>query len=315
MARLLITQHLVEGSLDGLRGTTHEVEYRDEPTPIPRPELLERIARVDAVVCLLSDVIDQEVLAHAPSLKVVANVAVGYDNIDLAAAHLRGVAVVNTPGVLDASTADVAMALMLSARRRTSDAEATLRSGRWAGWAIDKDLGLDLTGACLGLVGYGRIARRVATRAAGFDMSVLHHTRHATGAAGWVRSLEQLAERSDIVSIHVPLTRETHHLISREILGLMAPTSVVVNTSRGPVIDEEALADALESGRLWGAGLDVFDGEPHINPRLLTAPHTVLLPHIGSATVSTRRAMCDLALRGAIAVLNGEVPANLVRDR
>ena len=271
-----------------------------------------RVNGAEALICLLNDPIDDEVLAAGRSLKVVANVAVGYDNIDLAAAARRSIAVVNTPGVLDASTADVAMALMLAARRRTSEAEARLRRGGWEGFSLDGSLSLDLSGSSLGLVGYGGIARKVAHRARGFDMSVRHHTRHDTGEPGWTASLEELATGCDVLSIHVPLSPETRGLVDARILSLLKPTSVVINTARGPVLDEEALCDALEDGRLWGAGLDVYDGEPSINPRLLSAPHAVLFPHVGSATVATRRAMCELALAGALAVLEGREPGNLV---
>jgi len=189
---------------------------------------------------------------------------------------------------------------------------AELRRGAWEGWGLTGQLGLDLSGATLGLVGYGRIARAVARRATGFDMKVLHHTRTSTGEPGWTASLLELASACDALSVHVPLTVATEGLISREVLGVMRPTSVLVNTARGAVVDEEALAEALEEGRLFGAGLDVYVGEPRINPRLLAAPHTVLLPHIGSATIGTRRSMCRLAIDGVLAVLAGGSPPNLV---
>jgi glyoxylate reductase len=312
VAHLFITQRLVPGALELIDLEGHDVAHRDRPGPIPRDELLARVGDVEVLVCLLNDRVDDEVLGAAPKLKVVATIAVGYDNIDVGAAHRRGIKVVNTPGVLDASTADIAVALMLGARRRTSDAEAALREGRWTGWSIDEHLGRDLSGATLGLVGFGRIARKVAARALGFDMVVRHHTRHATGVDGWTSSLRELASDADVLSIHVPLTGATHHLISAEVLASLRSTAVVVNTSRGAVLDEDALASALEGGRLWGAGLDVYQGEPSINPRLLAAPHTVLLPHIGSATVETRRAMCTLAFTGALEALAGGEPANLV---
>jgi glyoxylate reductase len=312
MARVFITQRLVPGALEQRSLEGHQVSHRNEPDAIAHEDLLSAVHDVEVLVCLLSDRVDDEIFAAAPQLKVVANIAVGFDNIDVAAAHRRGIKVVNTPGVLDASTADLALALMLGARRRTSDAEAALRAGRWTGWSIDEHLGLDLSGATLGLVGFGRIARRVAERARGFEMTVLHHTRHATGEAGWTPSLLELAQASDVLSIHVPLTAESKQLVSAEVLAALRPTAVVVNTSRGDVLDEEVLAGALEAGRLWGAGLDVYQGEPHINPRLLAAPHTVLLPHIGSATVETRQAMCALAFAGAFEVLRGGTPSNLV---
>ena len=301
MARILITQRLVDGGDAVLRASGHEVLTRDADGPMPHDELVAAAAEVDAIVCMLSDQIDAEVLASGGRLKVVSNVAVGFDNIDRTAAEAAGVAVTNTPGVLDAATADISILLMLSARRQASAAEADLRAGRWTGWAIGDHLGLDLTGAIIGLVGLGRIGQAVSRRLGGFDTTVLHHTRHDTGRAGWTPSLLDLAGRSDVLSIHVPSTTDTHHL-----------GAVVINTARGSILDEEALADALEAGRLHGAGLDVFEGEPAINPRLLASPRCVLLPHIGSATISVRRAMCEMASQGVLEVLAGTTPGNLV---
>lgn len=312
MARIVITSRLIPEALEVLDGAPHEVFYRDDPSPMPRAELLDVASRADALVSSLADRIDAELFHAAPSLKVVANVAVGLDNIDLEQAAAQKVAICNTPGVLDASTADVAMFLMLAARRRTTDREAELRASRWEGWGIAENLALDLSGSVLCLVGYGRIARAVARRARAFDMNVLHHTRHDTGEDGWVADLAALAAAADVLSIHVPFAPETTGLISASVLGAMKSSAVVVNTARGAVLDEEALADALEGGRLFGAGLDVYQGEPSVNLRLLRAPHTVLLPHIGSATEGTRRAMCELALRSVLSVLAGELPENRV---
>ena len=231
------------------------------------------------------------IAAGVPRLAAIANVAVGYDNIDVAAAASHGVVVTNTPGLLDETTADTAFALILAACRRTTDAEASVARRAWTGWALDGFLGVDVHGAELGLVGYGRIARAVARRARGFGMRVRHHARRPTGEDGYVASLDELLATADVVSLHVPLTPETHHLIDARRLALMKPTAVLVNTARGPVVDEVALADALESGRLFAAGLDVYDGEPTVHPRLLAAPHLTLFPHIGSATRATRVAM------------------------
>ena len=287
---------------------------RADDTPLTHEELVETAADVDAIVCLLTDRIDAEVLAAgSPRLKVVANVAVGYDNIDLVAAAAHGIAVCNTPGVLDETTADLAFLLILAATRLASGAEADLRAGRWAGWGIEDHLALDVHGATLGLVGYGRIARAVARRAAGFDMTVVHNTRNDTGVKGWVGDLDALLSTSDIVSLHVPLTPETHHLIDARRLALMKTDAVLVNTARGPVVDEEALAVALENGTIFAAGVDVFEREPAVHPRLLAAPRTVLLPHIGSATRATRQRMAQVASEGVRAVLAGETPRNLVR--
>ena len=264
-------------------------------------------------MCLLTDRIDADVIAAgAPRLKVVANVAVGYDNIDVAAATAAGVAVCNTPGVLDETTADLAFLLILAASRLASTAEADLRTGAWHGWGINQYLGRDVHGATLGIVGYGRIGQAVARRAAGFGMNVLHHTRNDTGLPGWTADVDALLAESDVVSLHVPLGDATRHLVDARRLRLMKPTAVLVNTARGPVVDEEALAVALEDGVIFAAGLDVYEREPEVHPRLLGAPRTVLLPHIGSASQATRTRMAQLACEGVVAVLSGGRPTNLV---
>ncbi|MGQ0804968.1 MAG: 2-hydroxyacid dehydrogenase [Actinomycetota bacterium] len=313
MARVLVTRRLPKGGLEPLAAAGHGLVERAADTPFTHDELVAAVADADAVVCLLTDRIDAEVLAAgAPRLRVVANVAVGYDNIEVAAAEQHGVAVCNTPGVLDETTADLAFLLILAAARRTSEAEADLRAGRWTGWDINQYLGRDVHGATLGLIGFGRVGQAVGRRAAGFGMQVLHHTRHDTGLPGWVDDLDALLREADVVSVHVPLRDETTHLMDARRLALMKPDAVLVNTARGPVVDEEALAVALEEGKLFAAGLDVFEREPEVHPRLLAAPRTVLLPHIGSASLATRTRMARTAAEGARAVLAGEVPPNLV---
>jgi glyoxylate reductase len=313
MARVLVTRHLPDGGLDPLRAANHEIVARDDDIPFTREELCAAVADADAVVCLLTDRIDAAVIAAgAPRLQVVANVAVGYDNVDVEAASSAGVAVCNTPGVLDETTADLAFLLVLTASRLASQAEADLRGGRWEGWGVTQYLGRDVHGATLGLVGHGRVGQAVARRAGGFGMQVLHHTRHDTGDPGWRAGLDVLLAESDVVSLHVPLSDATRHLIDAARLAKMRPSAVLVNTARGPVVDEEALAIALEEGSIFAAGLDVFEREPEVHPRLLAAPRTVLLPHIGSASQATRRRMAQLACVGANAVLAGERPPNLV---
>jgi len=300
VARVLVTSPMLEDGLAPL--ADHELVSWDRSVPLP-----EAAQDVVAILCLLTDRIDAGALA-APGLKVVANVAVGYDNIDVAAAAARGIPVTNTPGLLDETTADTAFALVLAACRRTTDAEAALRAGEWAGWALDGFLGVDVHGALLGLVGYGRIARAVERRALGFGMRVHHHARHNTGADGYVAMLDDLLVTADVVSLHVPLTPDTQHLIDARRLSLMKPSAVLVNTARGPVLDEVALADALAAGQIFAAGLDVYDGEPAVHPSLLAAPHLTLLPHIGSATRATRVAMVRLAAENIAAVLAGHDP-------
>jgi glyoxylate reductase len=311
---VLVTRHLPQGGLDPLVAAGHElVGPPPDDVPLTPDELVDAAAGVDGIVCVLTDRIDAAVLrSGSPRLAVVADVAVGYDNIDVAAAADLGVAVCNTPGVLDETTADLAFFLVLAAARRTSDAEADLRNGRWQGFRLDRFLGQDVHGRTLGVVGFGRIGRAVARRAEGFGMEVLHHTRRDTGMTGWVADLDDLLAAADVVTLHVPLTPETTRLIDGRRLRLMKPTAVLVNTARGPVVDEEALAFALDEGTIFGAGIDVYEREPEVHPRLLAAPHAVLLPHIGSASEATRRRMAQLACEGVVAVLAGERPANQV---
>ncbi len=313
MARVVVTRRLPDGGLDPLVAARVELVTNDADVPRSKSELCAAAADADALVCVLSDRIDADVLAAgAGRLRVVATVSVGYDNVDVAAATAHGITVCNTPGVLDDTTADLAFLLILAAARLAGDAERDLRTSRWDGWGITQYLGQDVHGATLGLVGYGRIGQAVARRASGFGMPVQHHTRRDTGSSGYVADLDQLLAESDIVSLHVPLTDDTRHLLDARRLALLKPTAVLVNTARGPVVDEEALAVALESGALFAAGLDVFEHEPTVHPRLLAAPRTVLLPHIGSASRATRTRMAHLAGEGVLAVLAGRRPANVV---
>jgi glyoxylate reductase len=314
VARILVTRVLPEGGLDPLVARGHEVVQRADDLPFSQAELTAAVVDVDAVVCLLTDRIDRAVLAAGAEgrLRVVANVAVGYDNIDVKAAEELGVAVCNTPGVLDETTADLAFLLILAAARLGSEAERDVRAGHWKGWGVRQYLGRDVHGAVLGLVGYGRIGAAVARRAGGFGMRVLHHTRHDTGEPGYRAELDALLTESEIVSLHVPLNESSRHLIGRRELELMGGDAVLVNTARGPVVDEAALAEALHDGVIFAAGLDVYEREPAMHPRLLTAPRTVLLPHIGSATQATRARMAQMACDAVCAVLDGERPPNLV---
>ena len=305
-----MARRLPDGGLDPL--AAHElVGPKPNDVPFTPEELRKQAGEVDAIISVLTDKIDDSVLTAGAGgrLRVVANVAVGYDNIDVAAAGRHDIVVCNTPGVLDETTADLAFTLILAAARLAHAAEADLRAGDWHGWGITQYLGRDVHAATLGIVGYGRIGRAVARRAAGFDMRVLHHTRTATGERGFVADLDELLAESDIVSLHVPGGEGTHHLVNARRLALMKPTAVLVNTARGPVVDEEALADALHAGRLFAAGLDVFEREPEVHPRLLSAPRTVLLPHIGSASQATRTRMARLAASAVATVLDGRVSA------
>ncbi len=312
MARALVTRRL-PGGMDPLVEAGHELVQPDGGRSFTHDELVGMASEADAIVCLLTNKIDAAVLAAgAPRLKVVANVAVGYDNIDVDAAAEHGIAVCNTPGVLDETTADLAFLLILAAARRVWEAESDLRAGSWTGWDVDQYLGRDVHAAVLGVVGFGRVGQAVARRATGFGMEVLHHTRRDTGMVGWRGDLDRMLAESDIVTLHVPLTDETRHLIDARRLALMQRDAVLVNTSRGPVVDEEALALALETGAIFAAGLDVYEREPEVHPRLLAAPRTVLLPHIGSATLTTRTRMAQVAAENVAAVLAGERPRNAI---
>ena len=263
-------------------------------------------AGADALLCLLTDRIDARFLERAPQLRIVANMAVGTDNIDLAAAARLGIPVSNTPDVLTDATADLAFALLLAAARRLAWADRYVRGGGFVGWNPELGIGLDVTGRTLGIVGAGRIGRAVAERARGFRMEVLLHSRSAGPALG------ELLERSDFVSLHVPLGAETRHLIGARELARMKPSAVLVNTARGPIVDEAALVHALRTGEIAAAGLDVFEHEPALAPGLRDLPNVVLAPHIGSATIATRARMAEVAAGNIVAALRGEPIPNRV---
>ena len=287
---------------------------------MPRPELLAGVTGAFGLVTLLSDKVDTELLdAAGPGLRVVANYAVGYDNIDIAECRRRGIVVANTPDVLTDATADHAFALLLAVARRLREGDLLVRSGAWTGWEPDQLLGQQVAGRVLGIVGMGRIGTAVAVRARAFGMQVLYHNRRpapeaeqATGAR--LVGLEELLAGSDFVSLHCPLTPATHHLLDTAALALLKPSAVLVNTARGPIVDEAALLAALRSGALWGAGLDVFEHEPAVTAGLEALPNVVLAPHTGSATVVVRQGMARLCAEAIVSVLGGSVPPNAVTD-
>jgi lactate dehydrogenase-like 2-hydroxyacid dehydrogenase len=272
------------------------------------------LSDVDAIVCLLLDRIDAAVLARAPKLRVIANCAVGYDNVDVAACTRAGIAVTNTPDVLTDATAELTIALMLAAARRLPEGEALVRSGTWIGWRLDQLLGVPIKGRTLGIVGMGRIGQAVAERAVGLGMHVAYSGHHDVETPYPARrvDVDELFATADVVSLHCPLTPETRQLVNAERLGRMKPTAILINTARGGCVDDGALADALSAGRIFAAALDVFEGEPKIDARLLAAPRLVLAPHIGSATTEARTQMAQLCADGVLAVLTGTRPANLV---
>ena len=283
--------------------------------PIPRRTLLEGVQEADGLVCLLTERVDADLLARAPRLRAVANCAVGFDNIDLESAVAKGIIVTNTPDVLTETSADLAWGLLLAAARRVAEGDRLVRSGRWKGWSPDLLLGTDVYGATLGIVGMGRIGSAVARRAAGFGMRVLYWQRHRVPhapAGSRFASLERLLASADMVSLHVPLTAATRHLIGESELRRMKRGAILVNTSRGPLVDERALIRALATGRLAAAGLDVYENEPNVSPELRELPNVVLTPHIASATTATRARMATLAAQNLAAALTGREPPNRV---
>jgi glyoxylate reductase len=276
---------------------------------MPVGELLERIAGVQAIVSMLTEQINKTVLDAATALRIVANVAVGYNNIDVAYARSKSVIVTNTPDVLTESVADFTWALILALTRRLSEGERVVRKGAWKGWAFDFMLGTELRGKQLGLVGLGRIGKAVAARAAAFGVRVASSSRRATEVPGIESmSLDRLLNTSDIVSLHVPLTDDTRHLIDQKALARMKRSAYLVNTSRGPVVDEAALAWALQHHLLAGAALDVYEREPIVHPDLMPLENVLLVPHLGSGTTETRTAMAELAVRNVIEVMSGRAP-------
>jgi glyoxylate reductase len=314
--RVLLMHKVLDPAPKLLEGACEVVLY-PEGQPLEESGIRQAAEGCQGILSQVMDPIGEDVLSM-PGLKVVSNVAVGFNNIDVEAATRHGVLVTNTPGVLTDTTADFAFALLIAAGRRLAEGDRFVRAGRFHGWAIDMMLGQDLHGATLGLIGVGRIGGAVARRARGFDMRILYTDAVALppeveSDLGAIRvALDRLLEEADFVSLHVPLTPETHHLIGREQLERMKPSAVLVNTSRGPVVDEEALAAALKEGRIFAAGLDVFEHEPQIHPALLQLDNLVLAPHIASASGSTRSSMCEMAVRDLIAGLRGERPRNLL---
>ncbi len=315
--RVLVTLNLPKELLDRL-ADGYEVDFHAQDRPMERKDFLERLAGKEGLLPSITDAVDAEAMDRAPGLRMIANFGVGFNNIDVAAATARGIPVSNTPGVLTEATADVAFALILARSRRVVEGDRMVREGRFRFWAPFLFLGSEVSGKTLGIVGMGRIGQAVARRARGFGMPVLYHnrTRLNTGEEAALgasfRSLPELLAEADIVSLHVPLTPETRHLINRETLGRMKPSAILINTARGPVVDEKALVEALREGTIAGAGLDVCEDEPRLAPGLADLENVVLLPHVGSATRETRMKMADLAVTNLLAGLRGDRPPNLV---
>ena len=318
---VFVARRIPTGVVELLRQAC-EVDVHDGPADLPRDELFARLAGKAGLLSVLTTRVDRELLVAAPELRVVANIAVGHDNIDLAEATARGVVVTNTPDVLTEAVADFTYALVLAATRRVAEGDRLVRAGGWGGWSLDFMLGMELRGRLLGIVGLGRIGRAVAARAPAFGLQVAfadvsdRDGRDGPGSDGavatvpaWQRlSFDELLHASDIVSVHVPLTPATRHLVDQRALARMKRSAYLVNTSRGPVVDEAALAWALREHLIAGAALDVYEREPQVHADLLGLDNVVLAPHLGSATRETRTAMAELAARNVLAVLDGRPP-------
>lgn len=313
--KILVTGHLPDDILAPLHDR-HEVVVHPHHQPMLPEAIRSAIKDKDGLLCMITDPVDAALLSQAPQLKIVSNFGVGFNNIDLDAATRHKVMVTNTPGVLTDATADLAMALVLAMGRRLVAADRHTRDGHFKFWAPFYFLGNEITGKTLGILGMGRIGAAVARRAAGFEMDLVYHNRAQLDAeaerelGARYLDLETLLQQADYLSIHVPLTPETHHLIGARELALMKPTAFLINTARGPVVDELALLDALRTGRLAGAGLDVYEHEPQLTDGLTALDNVILLPHVGSATIETRRRMAALAVENLSAGLAGHTPPN-----
>ena len=315
--KVLVTREVFDETLEYLGGHC-EVDSNQGDVPLKPDELARRLADKQGLMCCLTDRVDAKLLAAAPQLKVTANIAVGFNNIDLAACTSRGIMATNTPGVLDDSTADLAWTLMLGAARRLTELERRVRNGEWTGWQLKQWLGVDVHHATLGIFGMGRIGQAIAKRAGGFDMKVIYHNRKRLSPeierrvnATYVAK-DELLRQADFVVLQVPYSPETHHMIGAAEFRKMKPGAVLVNSTRGGVVDDTALIAALKAGTIRAAGLDVFENEPKLNPAFLELDNVVLTPHVGSSTEATRRAMAMTAAKNLVAALSGESPPNLL---
>ena len=309
--KLFITRYIPEPAIKRLE-EVFEVEIFPENRAITHEELKEKVKDIDALICLLTDNIDHEIIEAASNLKCISVYAVGYNNIDVETATKHGIVICNTPGVLTETTADLAWALIMSCARRIVEADCFVREGKFQGWEPMLMLGNDIFGKTLGIIGMGRIGRAVANRALGFDMKVIYYDPQVDPESlpsDYVSvDLTTLCQNSDFISIHTPLTPETRHLIGEKEFNLMKSTAILINTARGPIIDEQALISALKEHKIAGAGLDVYENEPVIPEELIKLSNVILLPHIGSASYETRTKMALLAAENAIAVIEGKNP-------
>ncbi|MGM0652879.1 MAG: 2-hydroxyacid dehydrogenase [Bacillota bacterium] len=315
---VLVTRVIPEEGMKILQNNNFNCRVHDQDRPIMRSEFEEAIRGTDAVLSMLNDRIDADLLDLAPALKIVANLAAGTDNIDLKACTKRGIAVTNTPGVLTEATADLAMALLLAAARHLVQADQYLREGKFNGWDPLLFTGTALNGKTLGIIGMGRIGRAVAKRARGFGLKIVYHNRKSlpeeiTSPLGAeYLSLDDLIKSSDFISLHLPYSREVHHLIDSRRLSMMKVGTYLINTARGAHIDEKSLVESLRAGNIAGAALDVFEHEPQTAPGLTDLDNVTLLPHIGSATLEARTEMSRMSAESIAAVLNGKKPDNII---
>ncbi|WP_285769373.1 D-glycerate dehydrogenase [Peribacillus sp. SI8-4] len=317
--KIYITRKLPEQIIDGLRGKYDIRMWEEEEIPVPREVLEEEVKEVDGLLCLLTENIDESLIDRADHLKIIANMAVGYNNIDIHSAAKRGIMVTNTPGVLTETTADLTFGLLLATARRMMEAEAYLKRGKWETWSPMQLTGQDVHGATLGIIGLGRIGEALAKRAKGFDMKLVYfnRSRKYEQEKEWdieYLPLEKLLQVSDFVCVMLPLTPETAYMIGMKQLKMMKETAVLINTARGGIIDEKALYQALQDREIWAAGLDVFEEEPvPVDHPLLALPNVVTLPHIGSASIATRLKMAALAVQNLTEGLAGDTPRNLIK--
>ena len=315
--RVVVTREVFDEAIDYLKQHC-EVDANQADQPYTPDALAAKLANAQGLMCALTDRVDAALIDRCSQLKAVANIAVGYNNIDVPACTARGIKVTNTPGVLDDSTADLAWALMLATARRVTEVESYIRAGQWTGWRLKQWLGVDVHHATLGIVGMGRIGQAIARRAQGFDMNVIYHNRKRVEAAIEQRvnahyvSFDELLKQADFIVLQVPYVPETHHLISAKELAKMKPGAILINSTRGGVVDDKALVAALKNGVIRAAGLDVFEGEPKLDPGFLELKNVVLVPHIGSSTEATRRAMAMTAATNLVAALSEQRPPNWV---
>jgi len=312
----LLSTHKLFPEARAILDAHFDAEYRQGSDIMPRAELLARVADKDALICLLTDKVNEELLSAAPKLRVAATVSTGYDNIDVPACTRHKVVATHTPGVLEDTVADFTWALMMALARRIAEADELVRTGAWPGWDLDQFIGADVWGKTLGIIGFGRIGQYVARRAQGFQMRVLYSDRSRSPLDverelhAELVDFDRLLRESDFITLHVPLLPETRHLISKENLAKMKRTAFLINTARGPVVDEEALAEALQNKTIAGAALDVYEYEPKVNAKLLACKNTVLTPHIASASLETRTKMTVMAASSAVTVIEGRRPPN-----